>query len=106
MNLTDEQRRTISDKMNEFPEVAWDRSAGEAIYGVAYGWIDRDDGRSDFMVLHWWQPTKGAPLEFGMTTSSAQLSEEFTRRIDPGLEHAACERVEDEFPAVQRKIRL
>jgi hypothetical protein len=107
VKLTDEQRQQIAAKMDEFPEVMWDRAAGGGEYGVAYGWIDRDDGRNDFLVLQWWQPQHAdARLDFGMTTSSARLSEEFTRRIDPGLEHVPCERVEDELPAVRRKIIL
>jgi len=90
--------------MDEFPEVMWDRAAGGDAYGVAYGWIDRDDGRNDFLCLHWWK--QNGELSFAMTTSSARLSAEFTRRIDPALEHAACERVENEFPNVRRKIQL
>lgn len=104
VNLPDTQRAAIAAKMDEFPEVMWDRAAGADFYGVAYGWIDRDDGRNDFMCLHWWW--QNGELSFAMTTSSARLSEEFLRRIDPDLEHAACERVEDEFPMVARKIQL
>ena len=104
VDLTDEQRAAITTKMDEFPEVMWDRAAGADFYGVTYGWIDRDDERKDFLVLNWWK--QGEEIQFAMTTSSSRYSEEFTRRIDPELDHRACERVEDEFPDVRRKIQL
>lgn len=104
MNLPDVQRAAIAAKMEEFPEVTWDRAAGDQAYGVAYGWIDREDQYKDFMCLHWW--THDGGVLFAYTTSSARLSEEFCRRIDPTIEHRACERVEDEFPQVQQRVRL
>lgn len=105
MKLTDQEREQITGKLNDFPEVNWDRAAGaDSSYGCAFGWIDREDERKDFMVLHWWKQDDG--LDFSFTTSSAALSEEMARRLGHGDEHADCERVEDLFPDVARKILL
>ena len=79
--------------LNLFPEVRWDRTAGTAGSRVAFGWVDRADGRADFLLVTF--TAKGA---VGFTTSSAEHSAEWHRRLygtDAG--HSSCRRVEDVF---------
>jgi len=76
-----------------FPEVAWDRTAGSGKSRIAFGWLPRPDGRADFLVLEF-----TADGRVGMTTSSAELSLEFHRRLygtDKG--HGPCQRIEHMF---------
>ncbi len=80
-----------------FPEVMWDR------YGdtFVFGWIDREDGKSDFCVLHY-----GKKLAW-VTTSSKKYSAEFTKRWSGGkFPHDDCKRVEYGFPEIPNKIVL
>src|SRR6185503_3283290 len=58
----------LADQMNLFPEVAWDRCTGDDNAGTAYGWIARDDGNKDFLLLMW------IPDTIGFCTSSARYS--------------------------------
>lgn len=96
----------IADVLNLFPEVRWDRclhpGGEDDAEFVAYGWIDRDDGRSDFLLIR----TRGEGV--GFTTSSAALSRDFGRRLHGTVEHHVdCERVEDVFGLlVANKVEL
>jgi hypothetical protein len=93
----------VSEIMNRvFPEVRWDRCVLDELAGCAYGWIDRPDARSDFVLLRW--DMRGV----GFTTSSAAMSREFSVRMNGHAEgHSDCERVEDVFGAsVKNKIVL
>lgn len=82
----------VASMLNLFPEVKWDRFT-EAEEGIeVYGWIDRDDGRSDFLALD----IRLSANAVGFVTSSAALSEEFGERL--GFHsHNDCIRVEDRF---------
>lgn len=81
--------------LNLFPEVAWDRWAGEPKGRMSvFGWIARQDGKFDFMRLVLW---RGQPMEF--TTSSARYSAEFSQRLS--FSHADCKRVVHHFPRVR-----
>lgn len=113
--MSDELRAALAERMNRLPEVCWDRCVLHDESGVAYGWISRDDGRSDFVVLEFqWGETKGLGgesltwLGVGFTTSSARYSHEISKRLhgsDGG--HKDCERIEDAFGAlVQNAIHL
>lgn len=88
--------------LNLFPEVRWDRYSGQINRMAAFGWIDRKDGhgRSDFLSLI---IVNGEWLSY--TTSSAEYSKEFGRRL--GLEHHNdCRRIEHDFPAVKNTVVL
>lgn len=80
----------IESVLNSFPEVTWDRWAGTSVFG----WIPREDGRSDFVVVR---------IEDGrltsVLTSSATCSEIFSKRLS--LSHSDCRRVEHDFPNVK-----
>lgn len=80
-----------------FPEVMWDRFGEDFVFG----WIARDDGKSDFCILHYGKKTAW------VTTSSKKYSAEFTRRWS-GREdtHDECHRVEWQFPDIKNKIVL
>lgn len=84
---------SVAEVLNLFPEVAWDRTAASGRDRVAFGWIEREDGRADFLLLTFTRDGR-----VGMTTSSAEHSLEFHRRLystDKG--HGACQRVEHVF---------
>lgn len=90
-------REALAELLNRFPEVRWDRMAfGEwplddvgLADGCVFGWIDREDGRSDFMLVEW----KGDAA--GFTTSSGWYSAEFSIRMHGAdAAHSDCERVE------------
>lgn len=82
--------------LNEFPEVTWDRWAENAPLSrmTVFGWIPRDDGKQDFVVLR---------IIFGeldsVLTSSAKFSAAFAARI--GAKHTDCNRVEHTFKNVK-----
>lgn len=89
--------------LNGLPEVEWDRCTRGGGELTVFGWIGRDDGRSDFVVMVF--------DEDGLswfTTSSALLSSEFSRRLlGEDAPHMPCERVEDVFgDLVRRKVVL
>lgn len=99
-----ERLASIAEVLNMFPEVAWDRTAGSGAARVVFGWMPREDGRADFLLLEF-----RADGRVGMTTSSAEHSLEFHRRLfgtDKG--HGACRRVEEMFAGteVRNVIRL
>ena len=76
--------------LNIFPEVKWDRWIGTIKHLYAYGWIARDDGRSDFMSIE----IKDGKWE-NFFTSSAKHSEIFAKRVNS--KHSVCNRVENHF---------
>jgi hypothetical protein len=99
----------IAQRLSLFPEVVWDRFARvEDGSGCAFGWLERDDGRSDFFVLEWWENAlEDGSYGFWSVTSSAQHSAEFSERLSgPDSGHADCQRVETHFPAVKNVVRL
>ncbi len=83
--------------LNLFPEVTWDRFAGDMAseYGIGvFGWIYREDKKADFVFLR--IDNDGPWL---VATSSAEHSAEFTKRVG-FTNHTDCKRVEDHFPNV------
>jgi hypothetical protein len=104
----------LAEKMNLLPEVAWDRWGGWYEYpgdegisaATVFGWIARDDGRSDFVTLAgFWTQEQGL-YHFSFNTSSARYSHEFAKRM--GIDgHRDCRRIEDDFgPLVDRKVEV
>lgn len=81
-------------EMRALDFVRWDRFAGDATQLVVYGWIDRTDGRCDFVLLDC------VPEGVGFVTSSSEWTAEINRRLygDGGEGHNSCVRVE-EHPA-------
>jgi hypothetical protein len=95
-----EQRDSISATLAAFPEVKWDRMVSWAEGTEVYGWVAREDGRSDFVLLAF--DFKG-PLTIGITTSSAEHSETFYTRLFGTLAgHVHCERVADVLGELRR----
>lgn len=86
--------------------VRWDRyTVGRNGVSCVFGWIDRADGRFDFVVL---EPD---PDGLGFTTSSAERSEEISTLLnggEPTGTHNPCRRVEDaeESALLENVIRL
>lgn len=116
--MSDEILAAIAERMNRLDPIGirWDRCIPRDDQLVTYGWVDRDDGRADFVVLTFhWGTTSGLNdesldwLAVGYTSSSA----ENTGKIGPLLygteddDHKDCERVEHVFGAlVNQKITL
>jgi hypothetical protein len=99
--------------LNHFPEVRWDRFIDTGEQVSVYGWIDRDDGKADFLLMEFVRPEEpeaAGTMGVGYTTSSAEYSEVFFERIyhSEADEHFKCQRVEHAaFGAlVSRAIRL
>ena len=82
--------------LNLFPEVTWDRYAGDYDNFVIYGWIDRDDQYKDFLVMEF---EEGQATSF--TTSSAKYSKDFSERLGWQEFHSDCKRVENIFQNVK-----
>jgi hypothetical protein len=99
----------VAERLNLFPEVAWDRCVTWPGGGWAFGWLQRQDGRSDFATLNWWweeADVEGSPLTCAVGTSSAAYSADFSARLH-ATGHVDCKRVEHVFEdAVQGAIRL
>lgn len=89
--------------MVRLPFVLWDRYIQGTDYVTVYGWIPRDDGRSDFVVLD---------IEEGRTepvyhTSSVKYSREICHLLyGPGSGHVDCQRVECAGLPLPNVIRL
>ena len=85
----------IAEVLNRLDEVRWDRYVVDDRELTAFGWIDREDGRSDFVVIELWSQanaTLGARL---VATSSAARSESIDRRLSGDADgHIPCQRVE------------
>ncbi len=82
----------VIEAMNHLWQVNWDRCTQREDGGTAFGWIAREDGRSDFIVLHW---GRGG---FGFTTSSAALGRVFAKELfgtDAG--HNDCQTIQSVF---------
>jgi hypothetical protein len=96
-------RARMADLMTRLPEVQWDRLTRRDWIWVAFGWIDRPDGRSDFVQI---MVTDDGHV--GCATSSAEFSETLSERVHGHVSgHTPCERVEDVFgDAVANKIAL
>ncbi len=80
-----------AEQMNKLPEVRWDRCTvrDPGYVASAFGWIDRPDGRSDFVLVFFGE-------RFGFVTSSAEYTREISKRLlgtDEG--HRDCQRIED-----------
>lgn len=95
-----EQRAEI---LNRLPIVKWGRSVpwedGAGL--VAYGWIDRDDGRSDFVLVAFLWPAE--PLSFTFWTSSAKHSAEIMELLcGDSAGHVDCERAAEVLPGLER----
>lgn len=113
--MTDRVRVAVADRMNRLDEVEWDRCSFGESEGTAFGWIAREDGRADFVVLDFsWGETTGFDGEtvpwfaVGTNTSSAVWSALIAERIlGPENSHRDCERVEDVLgDLVVRKVEL
>lgn len=106
----DEVLAAMAERMNRLDFVRWDRCVRHDNTAVAYGWISRDDGRSDFVLLDFsWGDTEGLDgstltwFAVGFSTSSAVYSAIISRLLHgggEGVEHRDCERVEDVLGAL------
>lgn len=92
------------DLLSLLPFVRWDRYTDSSVFG----WIDRADGRADFVALIN-EPGKGVYT----VTSSADRSSEIGRLIYDwyGAEwhpnqHSPCRRVEDALPELVNVVKL
>ena len=92
--------------MNYLWFVRWDRAIpGDGFIDV-YGWIERDDGRSDFVLLTFWdEHPPGTPPSW--STSSARYSAEIAKIINGSTDtHNVCRRVGDVFgDRVHNRVR-
>lgn len=115
--MTDELLAAIAQRMNRLDAVGvqWDRCVLLDNSGVVYGWIAREDGRSDYVELTFqWGETRDlddAPVTWlagGVSTSSAKHSAQIaTLMAGDDFAHTDCQRVEDVFGAmVNAKVVL
>jgi hypothetical protein len=88
----------VAAAMNALPWVLWDRLVERADGLHAYGWVERGDGRSDFVVLTW--APDGSGPEY--LTSSALRSREVRAAL--GCGPSDCRRVFDEVPGARRSV--
>lgn len=101
MNYPDVFKAVVPGILSLFPEVKWDRMAGEYDKFAIYGWIDRPDGKKDFVILIFDDLRVSCYL-----TSSSKLSPEIGRRLGFDSNHKPCVRVEHLFPDIDNVIRL
>lgn len=77
-----------------FPEVEWDRWAGTKEASSVFGWILRNDGLRDFIVIRF---IRGNVENF--TTSSAKHSAGIADKL--GFSHSDCKLVSKDFPPIR-----
>lgn len=91
--MNEREQIAVSIWMNKLPLVKWDRTLriDEVLY--VYGWIDRPDGRSDFVSLRFANLNYDLPPE--LVTSAAKYS----LKLHQLLEYTPidCKRVSDMF---------
>lgn len=91
VKLSELDQTFISDTLAKLDFVRWDRYV-EAHLGVMfYGWIPRDDGKNDFVIVVFEKE------QYWYVTSSKKYTKEICRLIigDPTDKHDDCKRVED-----------
>lgn len=80
--------------------VKWDRLCSLENRVDIYGWMKREDGRSDFVLLQF-TDLSDPSLPVGIATSSAEYSAEMTEALYGTTDgHAECERVPAELIAL------
>lgn len=89
----------LSGWLNVLPFVRWDRLTTTESWDpvLVYGWIAREDGRADFVLLNLSAPGEDGRSLVGYTTSSAKHDMEIRAALglaDDG-KHYPCQRVED-----------
>lgn len=91
-------------EMADLHFIEWDRFAESDDECVVYGWIPREDGSRDFVVL------RSVPDGIGYITSSARFTDDIGAIIagDAGQRrgHDRCIRVEVVLPGLPNAIRL
>lgn len=90
----------IAEVMSKVLCVRWDRCIpGNAVLRL-YGWVDRPDQHSDFVLLDVERYSEGPWLDFSFATSSsvAEVNAELAAALGIPLEdHVPCQRVEEVF---------
>jgi hypothetical protein len=86
----------IASKLLLAPEVRWDRFVYWGREMAFYGWIDRDDGRSDFFIAEF-SLYPGGRVSVGTLTSSPDIGEDVDRRMRDDDNTVPCQRIEDHF---------
>lgn len=96
----------VAEILNRFPEVAWDRTAGEDDERAVYGWLPRPDGRADFLLLWFWEDA--GKLQVSHATSSTELSPIVGGRLygkaADDYPHHECEPVRQVFGDLVRRV--
>jgi hypothetical protein len=108
VELTEAQRAKAARYLNALPFVTWARYVAVRdedgdIRVCVYGWIAREDGRSDFVCLYFDFDPVGL-FDVAFATSSAKHSETINNVVTGGAtEHFPCRRVEEGFgPLIER----
>jgi hypothetical protein len=92
--------RFIEATLNKLSFVRWDRFAGENYYG----WIDREDGKKDFIVI-WF--IESDVHDFGYVTSSSKYSKKICKLLyGKSKEGSPCQRIEDNYPNIKNVVKL
>ena len=121
--MTDQKQRTekeinqiadhaeVTKALNSLHFVRWDRFVDvELDYTItAYGWIDREDEKKDFVVLTYYKLEHPFYIGFNFVTSSKKFSKDIAAILGIGNgeeEHVVCQRVEDVFTECKNSIKL
>lgn len=108
MTLEDWIRRApeMAKLMNRAEGVRWDRFTAWGNMIRVYGWLDRDDGRADFVLVDFYAPEEeGGDLDHSWVSSSPAFllkaaGEEYG-------DHVPCRRVETSFGAlIDEKVEI
>jgi hypothetical protein len=91
-------RGVIANRLLRVDFVRWDRFVVFQNMIRIYGWIDREDGRADFVLLDLFL-YPGPSVEASVMSSSAERSRDLSAllRESDAEPHIDCERVEDHF---------
>lgn len=96
------EKHRIARVCNRLPFVTWDRLINHGEMSSIYGWIPRDDGRFDFVVIEFQFAGDREPY---WITSSARNSAAIAELLGQGGSHNPCQRVEDVFGSlIERKV--
>lgn len=95
---------TIADWLNRLPFVRWDRylrvpvedaDGGQHELVTVYGWIDRDDDRSDFVLMEFPSYSDRPGFNTSSAKHSAAINSLLYKDVDPTAPHYECQRIDD-----------
>ena len=84
--------------MNLVPQVRWDRCIPLDDLIRIYGWVERPDGRADFVIFESWLVEGRPELNFFTSSPDPELATTIATALGIAInDHVDCQRIEEVF---------